>query len=304
MTNSPLAPVQISGRAEMKPNERPLAIIESVTTLYFRTMKIPLMRGREFTEGDNADSVPVAIIDDSMAHRFWPQYPGGSNPIGQYIQIGTHLPPTEIVGIVADIKQQGLTEQPLPGVCLPTAQQQITESAMLAIRTEREPLLLVSAVRNQILALDHDQPVSKVLSMTEVVNASQGPLRSMMTMLAVFAMVATIIAVIGLYGVVSYSVVQRTKEIGIRRALGAQSGNILGLVVGHGLRLALGGLLLGLCGAFALTRLLKGFMFHVSTTDPFTYIAISALFLAVALAASYFPARRAASIDPLATLRL
>jgi ABC-type antimicrobial peptide transport system permease subunit len=139
--------------------------------------------------------------------------------------------------------------------------------------------------------------------MNEIVDESEGQLRLMMMLLGIFAGVATMIAVIGLYGVISYSVAQRAKEMGIRRALGAQRGNILALVVGHGLRLVLGGLLLGVCGAAALTRLLQDLLFHISATDPVTYIGTAALLIAAALAASYFPARRAASIDPWATLR-
>jgi len=302
MTGYAGAPVQVTGRQETKLNERPIAVIQNITPQYFQTMKIPLKRGREFTARDDAGAVPVAIIDDSMARRFWPQYPSSSNPIGQQILIGSHSRPTEIVGIVADIRQEGLTEQPKPGVYLPSAQQP-SESAMLAIRTKGDPVSLLSAVRNEILTLDRDQPVSEVASMNELVDASEGPLRVMMTLLGVFAGVATIIALIGLYGVITYSVAQRTKEIGIRRALGAQRGNILALVVGHGLRLALTGVLLGVCGAFALTRLLQGLLFHISTTDPVTFVSISALFVVVALVASYVPARGAIGIDPLVALR-
>jgi predicted permease len=306
MTGYAAAPVQVAGRAEMKLNERPIAVIQNITPQYFQTMRIPLSRGRQFTAHDDAGAAPVAIIDENMARRFWPQYPSGPNPIGQQVLIGAHSPPTEIVGIVADIRQAGLTEQAKPGLYLPSAQVP-PESAVLVIRIAGDPLSFVNAVRNQILALDHDQPVSEVASMNEIVDASEGQLRVMMTLLGIFAGIATIIAMIGLYGIVSYSVAQRTKEIGIRRALGAQRGNILALVVGHGLRLVVGGLLLGICCAVALTRLLQGLLFHTSTTDPVTYIGTAigtaALFVAVALAASYFPARRAASIDPLATLR-
>ena len=155
---------------------------------------------------------------------------------------------------------------------------------------------------------DFGGEVERTLSMVDgvmlLVDASEGPLRVMMILLGIFAGAATVIAVIGLYGVISYSVVQRTKEIGIRRALGAQRGNILGLVVGHGLRLALGGLLFGISGAFAFARLLQGLLFHISPNDPLTYFAIAFLFLLVALASSYFPAQRATRIDPLATLRI
>jgi predicted permease len=302
MTGYAAAPVQVAGRAEMKLNERPLATIQNITPEYFRTMTISLKRGREFTAHDDAEAAPVVIIDESTARRFWPQYPDGPNPVGQHIHVGSHSPAMEIVGIVADIRQAGLTEEPKPGVYFPAVQQP-PETAMLVIRLQGEPLAFVNAVRSRILALDQDQPVSEVASMNEVVDASEGQLRVMMALLGIFAAIATMIAVIGLYGIISYSVVQRTKEIGIRKALGAQRENILALVVAHGLRLALGGLLLGVCGAVAVTRLLHGLLFHVSTTDPATYIGIAFLFVVVALAASYFPARRAAGIDPLVTLR-
>ena len=298
------APVQVTGRPEMRLNKRPIAIIQDITPRYFQTMKIALKRGREFTAHDDAESAPVAIIDESMAHLFWPQYPSGPGPIGEHILVGgLSTQPAEIVGIVADIRQRGLDLKPSAGVYLPSAQYP-PQSAMLAVRTESDPLSVANAVRNQILALDRDQPVSEVTSMSGVVDTSEGPLRAMMTLLGVFAGVATIIAVVGLYGVIAYSVTQRTKEIGIRLALGAQPGNILSLVGGQGLRLALGGVLLGVCGAYALTRVLQGLLFAISTTDPSTYIGIAVLFVFVGLAASYFPARRAASIDPLATLRL
>jgi predicted permease len=302
MTGWAAAPVQVVGRAEVKLNERPLATIQNITPQYFQTMKISLRRGREFTAHDDAEAAPVVIVDESAARHFWPQYPNGPNPVGQHILVGSHSPPMEIVGVVADIRQAGLTEDPIPGVYFP-ALQQPPETAMLAIRLAGEPLSYVNSVRSRILALDPEQPVSEIASMDEVVDASQGQLRVMMTLLGVFAAIATIIAVIGLYGIISYSVVQRTKEIGIRKALGAQRENILALVVAHGLRLALGGLLLGVCGAVAVTRLLHGLLFRVSSTDPATYIGIAFLFAVVALAASYFPARRAAGIDPLATLR-
>jgi putative ABC transport system permease protein len=296
------SPVHVVGRAEVKLNERPLAVIQNITPQYFQTMKIALRRGREFTAHDDAGAAPVVMIDESAARRFWPQYPNGPNPVGQHILVGAKSPPMEIIGIVADVRQAGLTEDPNPGVYFPAAQKP-PESAMLAIRLAGEPLAYVNSVRSRISALDPEQPVSEIASMDELVDASEGQLRVMMTLLIVFAAIATLIAVIGLYGIISYFVVQRTKEIGIRKALGAQPGNILALVVAQGLRLALGGLVLGVCGAFVGMRLLRGLLFEVSSTDPATYIEIALLFVVVALAASYFPARRAASIDPLSTLR-
>jgi cell division protein FtsX len=237
-----------------------------------------------------------------MARRFWPQYPNGPDPIGEHILIGSHSKPTEIVGIVADTRDYKLTEEPDLGVYLSSFQQP-AQSAAIVIRTERDPIMFVHAVRSQILDLDHDQPVSAVASMNEVVDASEGQLSVMMILLGIFAAAAAMIAVIGLYGVMAYSVTQRAREIGIRKALGAQRGNIIALVVGHGLRLALFGLLLGMCGAFALTRVLQGLLFQITPTDPATYIGIAFLFIAVILAASYIPARRAARLDPLIMLR-
>jgi len=299
LTPYPMAQVQVTGTVAEK---RPLAMILSVTPRYFQVMSIPLRRGREFNSHDIAGAVPVAIINDSMARHFWPQYPGGASPIGQHILIGSHSKPTEIVGVVADTRAYKLTEEPGLGVYL-SSDQQPPQSATLVIRTEGDPLLFVNAVRNQILRLDRDQPVSAITSMNQVVDASEGQLRVMMILLGIFAATATIIAVVGLYGVIAYSVTQRAKEIGIRKALGAQRGNILSLVVGHGLRLALFGLVLGICGALALTRVLQGLLFQVSPTDPATYIGIAFLFVAVTLVASFIPARRAASIDPMQALR-
>jgi ABC-type antimicrobial peptide transport system permease subunit len=265
-------------------------------------MGIALKRGRVFTTEDDAGTAPVAIIDEGMARHFWPQYPSGPDPLGQYILIGAHHPPTEIVGIVAEIRQSGLDSEPRYGVYVASAQE-APESGMLAVRTAGDPLQLANSVRSQILALDPDQPVSDVASMNEVVDASEGQLKAMMTLLAIFAGVATLIAVVGLYGVVAYSVAQRIKEMGIRRALGAERGNILSLVVGQGLRLAVAGVLLGVCGALGLTRVLRGLLFHTSTTDPMTYAGIACLFVAAAGAAAYFPALRAASVDPMQALR-
>jgi putative ABC transport system permease protein len=299
MTPYPMAQVQVVGREAEK---HPLAMILSVSPQYFQVMNIPLRRGREFSAHDDFQALPAAIISESMAHRFWPQYPGGPDPIGQHILIGSHSKPTEIVGIAADTREYKLTMEPGLGVYLSSSQQP-AQSVSLAIRTENDPLLFVNAVRNQILELDRDQPVSAVASMSQVVDASEGQLSVMMILLGIFAAAAMIIAVVGLYGVIAYSVTQRTKEIGIRKALGARHGNILVLVVTHGLRIALFGLMLGICGALALTQVLRGLLFEVSPTDPVTFIGIVFLFVSVSLMASYFPAQRAASVDPMRALR-
>jgi ABC-type antimicrobial peptide transport system permease subunit len=172
------------------------------------------------------------------------------------------------------------------------------------VRANGDPLSFSNVIRSQVLATDPNQPVSDISTMEDVVDASEGQLRLMMRLLGTFAGAATLLAMIGLYGVISYSVVQRTKEIGIRRALGAPRSNILSLVARHVLLLALTGVVLGLGGALALTRLLQDLLFQVSPTDPFTFVAVAVLFVLVALAASYVPARRAAGVDPLAALRI
>jgi len=302
MTGWAGAPIAVTGRAELKLNERPIGVLQNISHGYLQTMGIPLKRGREFTAHDDASEAPVAMINESLARRFWPEYPQGESPLGQHILIGSHSKPTEVVGIVADIRQSGLDHAADAEVFL-AAQQQPLEAAMLAVRTTGDPMQMANAVRARILALDRDQPVSDVASMRSVVDDSEGELRVMMTLLAVFAGAASMVAVIGLYGVIAYSVAQRTKEMGIRRALGAGRGDILSLVAGHGLRLALFGVGLGLTGAFALTRMMRGLLFEISPTDPLTYAGIALLFVVVGLAASYLPARRAAAVDPMETLR-
>ncbi len=295
-------PVQSAGTPPLRLNERPIGVIQDITPEYFRTLAIALKRGREFTAHDNARSVPVAIVNENLARLFWPQYPAGSNPIGQPILIGSNTQPVEIVGIAANVRQYGRDDNPKPEVYLPCAQKPPL-SAMLAVRTDGNPLSFANAVRGQVLAIDRDQPVSAVASMDDLVEASEGQLRLMMTLLGTFAGAAALLAVIGLYGLISYSVVQRTKEIGIRRALGAQRSDILSLMAGEIVRLTLTGVVLGIAGAFALTRLLKDLLFRVRATDPVTFVGIAILFVLVGVSASYIPARRAAKVDPMVALR-
>jgi len=295
-------PVQLAGTPSLRLNERPIGVIQNITPEYFRTLAIALKRGREFSAQEDARSVPVVIVNENLARLFWPRYPSGPDPIGQHILIGSSPQPVEIVGISANVRQTGRDQNPRPEVFLPCAQKP-PRSAMLAVRTNGDPLLLANAVRSQVLAMDRDQPVSAVASMDQLVEASEGQLRLVMTLLGTFAGSAALLAAVGLYGVISYSVAQRTKEIGIRRALGAPRSDILSLMVGQVVSLALAGVLLGIGGAFALTRLLSDLLFQVSATDPATFVGISILFVLVGVSASYMPARRAANIDPMAALR-
>ena len=301
MTGFARTPVQLADQPPTKLNERRLGIIQFITPAYFRTLKIPLRRGREFTARDILGAAPVAIINESLVRRFWPAYPNGQDPVGQRILIGASPQPVEIVGIVADL-HQSLESDPGPGMFRPCSQTPLA-SAMFAVRTEGDPLRFVNSVRQQVLAIDRDQAVSAVKTMEDLVEAQVGQRRLIFTLLGLFAGVALLLASVGIYGVIAYTVVERTKEVGIRRALGAQQGDILRIVLGQGLDLAVGGVAIGHGGAFALTRVLESLLYHVSATDPATFAGISLLLVLVALVASYIPARRATRIDPMTALR-
>jgi putative ABC transport system permease protein len=297
-------PVQDAANPPLPLNQRLIATMWSTTPGYFRTLEIPLRRGRDFTERDTADSQRVAIIDEALARRFWPAYPAGVDPIGQRLLIGgVNKKPAEIVGIVAHVHEQ-LENSSWPESVYVSFAQNAQPYAMLAIRTPGDPLRFTKAVREQVLALDRDQPIALVRTMDDLVEEQVGERRLLVIMLGTFAGVALLLALVGIYGSIAYSVAQRTQEMGIRRALGAQQGDILRLVVGQGLRVALAGVIVGMAGAWGLTRLMKALLFHVSPTDPVTFMAVAVLFLLVALGASYIPARRATRIDPMAALRI
>ena len=296
--------ITIAELPPVKVGERPLAQYVSIMPAYFRTLGIPLRRGREFNSGDTRGY--RVIIDESLARRFWPQYPAGEDPIGRHVVFGAPQgrdTQYEIVGIVSSVRESGLAKDAQPEIYLPMAQNPVP-TADLAVKTVGDPLRLANAVRGQVLAIDRDQPVSAIRTMEEIVEASIGQQRAAMLLLGSFAGVACLLAVIGIYGMIAYSVAQRTQEVGIRRALGAQEDDILRLVIAQGLRLTLSGVGFGIVGAFAATRVAQSLLFHTSPTDPATFAAIGILFVLVALLASYIPARRATRIDPMTALRV
>lgn len=295
-------PVQLAEGPSVKLNQRPITILQMISADYFRTMEIPLKRGRAFNAHDNADSNPVAIINETFARHFWPQYPNGPDPIGQTIEMGAHHLMKEVIGISADVREKGKDEGLMPGLYLPAAQWSNGPAAFI-VRTDGDPLSLVNAIDGQLHAMDSEVPISDIKTMEDVVEAPQGQLRLMMQLLGAFAFAATLLAIIGLCGVISYSVVRRTKEIGIRCALGAPRRNIISLVIGQGLGLSLIGVFRGVCAAFAATRVLRDFLFQVQPVDPLTFAGISILFILVAVAASYIPAHKAIRIDPMTALR-
>jgi putative ABC transport system permease protein len=290
------------------PNEVWRSDYRIASTGYFRAMKIPLLRGREFSEQDNAQTTPVAIISETLARRFWPD----GNPVGARLSIDDNNQgprPVEIVGVVGDVKHLSLEEEPTQHIYLPLRQLHedgvvwMTNNQYWLIRSQVSPLSLSSAVQREVRKVDADVPASNIKTMEQYLSASVSPRRFNLWLLTVFAAAALLLATIGIYGVVSYSVAQRTREIGVRMALGAQRSDILMMIVGHGMLLAVTGLAVGLVGALFLSRLMSGMLYQVSTTDPTVYIVLTLFLLLVTLAACLLPARRALKVDPTVALR-
>ncbi len=270
---------------------------------YFRTLGIPLLSGRDFTWADDLQATPVVIINATLAKRFFP----GQNPLGRRIkpQIGNGYsapPMREIVGIVADVKQTGLTGEPYPEVYVPLAQSPLG-SMLIVIRTEVDPSSVVGPVRKGIAAMDRDLPIYGLKTLDQYCGQSLAQPRFYSLLLGLFAALALVLAAVGLYGVISYSVTRRTHEIGVRMALGAERKDVLRLVVSQGLKLALAGVALGIIGAFGLTRFLMSLLYGVKPTDPATFIVVALVLGGVALAACYLPARRATNVHPVEALR-
>ena len=281
------------------------ADFRAVSPEFFQTMRIPLLGGRGFSGSDNASGAPVVIINRAMARMFWPN----QNPIGQRIWIGKPMGPEwtepstrEIVGVVGDIHGESLASAPEPTMYLPYAQRPIVE-AYFVVRTRHSPLAAVPEVRDAMRQVGPDVAIARVRTMEQVLSASMTNWRFRTILLALFGALAVFIAAIGIYGVISYSVAQRTHEIGVRMALGARRTDVLKLVIGHGFTLTLTGVAIGIIGALTLTRFLSNLLYGVKPSDPITFIAVSVILTAVALLASYIPARRATKVDPMVALR-
>jgi putative ABC transport system permease protein len=291
--------VHVEGKSLPNPEEDPSADRYSITPGYLRAMRIPLLRGREFDQRDVATSSTVAIVNESMAHQFWP----GKDPIGKRFRMGdTKGPWKTVVGVVGDVLHKGLDAPHTIQVYLPNTQ--FTDSmVILAVRTSNDPSSIAEAVRGEIVALDPQVPISEVATMDDVVSSSVANQRFGAFLFFLFGAVALVLTAVGIYGVISYGVAQRTHEIGIRLALGAGRREVLELIIGESMRPALLGAAVGLCAAFGLTRLLTRLLYSVKPTDPPVFAAVLLLMIGVALLASYIPARRATRVDPTVALR-
>ena len=283
------------------PNDRSDADFRIVGGDYFLGMRIPLLAGREFSLQDNSHSQPVILINEPFARRFF----GSENPIGKHLEIFEGKPQfisREIVGIVGGNKHFALQEPPRPEMFLPLAQ--AARGRMnVVVRSDRDPLALAPAVREAVQSVDPDEATASFRTMNDVVSASAAGDRFNTLLLGAFGAIALLLTAAGIFGVLSYLVTQRTREIGLRVALGAQPKDVLHVIVGHGMRLALAGVAIGFAGALAVTRWLASFLYGVKPTDPFTFAAVMVLLCATAFAACYFPARRAMRVDPMIALR-
>ncbi len=289
----------IEGRPPRSRSEAPTADFVAISPNYFHVMQVPLLRGREFGETDSETAPKVCVISASLAQQLFPN----ENALGQRIVIGYPADASrEIVGIVGDVKDSDLTARQSAQVYVPFVQNPFW-AADIAVRAHGIPSALAGALREQIRAIDSALPVAYVLPMTEVIGSSIAQPRFRTTLLSLFGAAALLLAAIGIYGVLAYTVAQQTREIGIRMALGANPSRVLRLVLGRGLRLAGIGTAIGVFAALMLTQLLKSLLFGVSATDPVTFGAVAGLLLAVALLACYVPARRAMRVDPMVALR-
>jgi predicted permease len=294
-------PVAVEGRSQLPPDEQARAFYNAVSPNYFQAMGIPLVKGGFFTEDDKGEQAPkVVIIDETLAHRFWPD----EDPIGKRLMIFTGKPTLhDVIGVVRAIKYQVLDSNVVIPAVYVSYHQSPQSRMALVIRTASNPIHLTDSVRHEVRKLDKDQPISYLNTMEQLLSESLSKKRFYTLLFSVFAIIALLLAAAGIYGVTSYSVAQRTHEIGIRMALGAQRINVLKLVIGKYLIMVTIGLLMGTAAAFALTQFLSSLLYEITTTDPFTFLVVMVILMATALFACYVPARRATVVDPVIALR-
>jgi predicted permease len=298
--NSLMAGIEIEGRAPQPPGADPVIAVMAISADYLRTMGIPVIKGRAFSDADAAGSPKVVLVNETMARHFWPD----RDPLGRRVGMGARESPQEatIVGVVADVRHEGLTGDVRPQMYQPYLQAP-WNSMSLALRTAADPTQVVNAIRQAVWSLDSEQPVYDVSTMEQRLSDSVAPRRFNLVFLGTFAGLALALAGVGIYGVMSYTVTARTHEIGVRMALGAARGDVLKLVVGQAVALAVLGVAVGIVAAFGVTRLISSLLYETRATDLVTFAAVSLILLVVAFLAAFIPARRATLVDPMLALR-
>jgi putative ABC transport system permease protein len=304
----PLQPWLIQGSFHLEDSQPQRFVVNKpvVSPDYFRAMGIRLLAGRGFTERDSSGAPGVAIVSQAVARRIWP----GEDPIGKRVTLEDHPKPGDwltIVGVVDDVKQQGLTKKADPAIYQPYKQALrpfFLSHMTFVVRTSANPSSVAAAMRGVLQDVDKDQPAQSIAAMSDVISTTTAEPRFQARLISVFSMLALLLSAVGIYGVLAYSVTERTHEIGIRMALGAGRSDIARMVIRRSLVLVTAGVALGMAGAVGVTRVLGNFLFEVKPTDPATFVTVAALLAGVALLAGLLPARRAARVDPLVSLRL
>ena len=290
---------KMDGRAYKSFFDQPEAEARIVSNNFFDVLKIPLLRGRYFSDHDTKDSPRVAVVNEAVARTYWPN----QDPVGRFLDMPAFgIGRCEIVGIVGNVRQNKLTDEPSPGIYIPYTQATMPWQT-LVIRARDNPSSLSAAIRREVSALDPDQPVGRIATMDQLLEASTTQQRFRTFLLGSFATIALLLSGVGIFGVMAYAVSLRTREIGVRMALGACPIDMLALIFAESMALVSLGVLLGLAGAYGVTRVLNRLLFEVSSTDPFTFAAVTVLLCSVAVLASYLPARRAMRVDPMVALR-
>jgi putative ABC transport system permease protein len=298
LTFKRITPVLPEGQPNVPLAQRPFIDIEAVSPQWFQTMRVPLRGGRDFTAADDAKAPKVVIVNETFARRFWPN----ESPLGKHIIVGRWTDPAEVIGVAADVKNKGLAQDTQAQLYL--AFPQLPWGNMnLLVRTSVPPLTLAPAIRAQISAVDPDQPVTGIQTVEELMDTSRAQPRFTMLLLTIFSAAALALAVIGIYGVLAYTVAERRLELGIRLALGAERGDIVRLVLRQGMVLVIIGIAVGLIAAVALSKLMSSLLYKTGARDLETFAVAPLVFLAIALIASYLPARRAVDVNPVETLR-
>ena len=293
------APILAEGQPVVPLPQRPGVNIETISPDYAKVLRVPLERGREFTVEDNQTTPTVTMVNQAFVRRYWPN----ENPIGKHVWLGTIATPVEVVGVFGDEKNNGISREPAPEMLLPFPNLPWSHLRLSLRSAGGDPMALVPAVRQRLARIDSVQPITEVQTLEQILAQSRAQSKFTVALFGIFSGVALVLAIVGIYGVISYAVAQRMHEMGIRMALGADKNDIFRLVIGRGLRLAGIGVLIGLVAPFTLTRLMSSLLYKVSPADPLTIIGSAILFLAAALLASYIPARRASRTDPMVALR-